>query len=75
MHNLALNLYKIWLLIAEIVLLTDMAKQTIIYVKCCDDWFVCLRVFLFIAFVFFLLAKFIYLCCDTIYDGEIKLYI
>jgi len=36
---------------AEIVLLTDMAKQTIIYVKCCADWFVCLSVFLFIAFV------------------------
>jgi len=38
------------LLIAEIVLLTDMAKQTIIYVKYCADWFVCLSVFLFIAF-------------------------
>ena len=32
-------------------ILTDMAKQTIIYVKCCAGWFVCLSVFLFIAFV------------------------
>ena len=43
---------EIWLLIAEIALLADMAKQTIIiYVKCCADWFVCLDVFLFIVFV------------------------
>jgi len=27
------------------------AKQTIIYVKRCADWFVCLSVFLYIAFV------------------------
>jgi len=33
------------LLIAEIVLSSDMAKQTIIYVKCCADWFICLFVF------------------------------
>jgi len=40
------------LLIAEIVLLADMAKQTIIHVKCCADWFVCLSVFFsFIAVV------------------------
>ena len=32
-------------LIVEIVLSTDMAKQTIIYVKCCADWFICLTVF------------------------------
>jgi len=44
-------LSKMWLLIVEIALLTDMAKQTVIYVKCCADWFVCLGVFLFIAFV------------------------
>ena len=31
---------------------TDVAKQTIIYVECCADCFVCLQgVFLFIAFV------------------------
>ena len=30
----------------EIVLSTDMAKQTIIiYVKCCADWFICLTLF------------------------------
>jgi len=51
-----------------------MVKQTIIYVKCCADWFVCLSVFLFIAFVSFLFAKFIHLCCATTYDGKIKLY-
>ena len=35
--------------------------ETIIYVKCCADWFVCLGVFLFIAFFnFFLLNLFIY---------------
>jgi len=45
-QNLVANL-----LIAEIALLTDMAKQTIIFVKCCADWSVCLSVFLFIAFV------------------------
>ena len=33
------------------VLLTYMAKQTIIYAKCSADWFICLSVFLFIAFV------------------------
>ena len=32
-------------------LLTDMVKQTIVYVKCCADWLVCLGVVLFIAFV------------------------
>jgi len=31
--------------------LTDMVKQTIIYVSYCADRFVCLGVFLFIAFV------------------------
>ena len=34
-----------------IALITDMLKQTIVYVKCCTDWFVYLGVFLFIAFV------------------------
>jgi len=66
------------LLIAEIALLTDMAKRETdnsLYVKCCADWFVCLSVFSFIAFVYFLFAKFIHLCCVIIYDGEIKLYI
>jgi len=41
-------------IIVEIALLTDIAKQTIsiICVKCCTDWFVFfLSVFLFIAFV------------------------
>jgi len=31
--------------------ITDMVKQTIIYVNSCADRFVCLSVFLFIAFV------------------------
>ena len=34
-----------------------------------------ISVCLFIAFVQFLFAKFIHLCCATIYDGEIKLYV
>ena len=51
-----------------------MAKQTIIHVKCCTDWSVCLCVFLSIAFVQFLFAKFIHLRCATIYDVEIKLF-
>jgi len=45
-HNIIIK--KIWLLIAEIVLSTDMAKQTIIYVKCCANWFICLTVYFFI---------------------------
>jgi len=40
------------LLIAEIVLLANMAKQAIIHVKRCADWFVSLSVFFsFIAVV------------------------
>jgi len=49
--SLILRLVTIWLLIVEIALLTDMVKQTVIYVKCCADWFVRLGVFSFIAFV------------------------
>jgi len=50
------------LLIAEIVLSSDMAKQTIIYVKCCADWFICLIVFFYLLrlFNFFLVHFFIY---------------
>jgi len=50
-------------------------QQTIIYVKCCAHWFVCLGIFLFIAFVLFLLVVFIHLFCVRLpYGGEIKLY-
>ena len=38
-------------------------RHGVIYVKCCADWSVCLSVFLSIAFVQFLFAKFIHLCC------------
>jgi len=66
----------LWLLIAEIVLLTDMVKQTIIHVKCCADWFVCLSVFFYLLRLFnFCLLNFFHLCCAAIYDGETKLYI
>jgi len=46
----------------EIVLSTDMAKQTIIYVKCCADWFICLTLFFYLLrlFNFCLLNSFIY---------------
>jgi len=49
-------------LIAEIVLSTDMAKQTIIYVKCYANWFNfsdC--IFLFIVFVYFRLLNFFFI--------------
>ena len=57
-------LSKSWLLIVEIALLSDMKKQTIIYVKCCADpvrLFGCilLRLFDFCVlylFVYFVLA-------------------
>jgi len=60
------------LLIVEIALLTDMVKQTtIIYVKCCADWFICLDVFYLLRlFNFCLLNLFIYFG----YDGEIVVY-
>jgi len=61
MHS---GIFKIWLLIGEMALLTDnYNRQLFIYVKCCDDWFVCLCAFLFIAFVLFLFAEFIHLFC------------
>jgi len=63
------------LLIAEIVLSTDMAKQTIIYVKCCADWLIYLIVFFYLLRLFNFCSLFFHLCCATTYDGEIKLYI
>ena len=50
---------EIWLLIGEIALLTDTAKQTIICVKCCANSFFVFRC-IFIAFVSFLLVVFIF---------------
>ena len=52
-----------------------MAKQTIIYVKCCADWFVCLDLFFIYCVCLISVCYFFHLCCATIYDGEIKLYI
>jgi len=65
------------LLIAEIVLSTDMAKQTIICVKCYADWFNlsdCIFIYCVCLFPFAKFFSFFHLCCATTYVGEIKLY-
>jgi len=52
LYTLAQILLKIRLLIDEIAVLTDMVKQTIIYVRCCADPFRLFRcIFLYCAYL------------------------
>jgi len=40
-----------WPIATDVVRSVCLLDITVIYVKCCADWVVCLSVFLFIAFV------------------------
>ena len=57
---------------------TDMAKQTIIYVKCCADWFICVIVFCIYCVCLISVCYFFHLCCATVVErrslaGELSL--
>ena len=56
---------KNWLLIVEIALLTDMMKQTIVYVSCCADWFVCLGVFFYCVCLISVCCIYLFILCQA----------